>query len=236
MQELIEFTVEDRVATITMNDGKANIMSEQMLLALAGAFAAARAADAIVILKSGLARTFSAGFDVKQLASVEIDASRRMVQAGAALIVDMMRHPHPVISVCAGHAYPMGAFLLLASDVRIGVHGEYRIGLNEVTIGIAVPDFALALCRSRLSCSHLYRTAALGQMFRPAEALDAGFLDTLVATEACDETVAAITGQMLAIDHAAHTSTKLRLRADVFSIVEQTARGERELVGDMPMA
>lgn len=73
-------------------------------------------------------------------------------------------------------------------------------------------------------------------MLRPAEALDAGFLDTLVAAEILDETVAAIIGQMMAIDHAAHTSTKLRLRADVFSMVEQTARGERELVGDMPMA
>lgn len=226
MPELIEFKIEDRVATITMNDGKANIMSERMLLALAGAFKRARSAQAAVILKSGLEKTFSAGFDIKLLASSQIESSRRMIQLGAALILDVMSHPHPVISVCAGHAYPMGAFLLLASDIRVGVHGEYCIGLNEVAIGIAVPDFALALCESRLSASHLYRTAVLGQMLRPSEALEAGFLDVLIPTDVVEEEMSAIVKQMQAIDHQAHTSTKMRLRSKATAVVKKTAVGE----------
>ena len=39
----------------------------------------------------------------------------------------------------------MAAFLLLASDIRIGADGPFRIGLNEVAIGIPVPTFGLEL-------------------------------------------------------------------------------------------
>lgn len=226
MPELIDFKVEDRVATITMNDGKANIMSLEMLSALAGAFEQARQAGALVVLKSGLPKTFSAGFDVRQLGSGDPEASFNMLRAGAELILTMLKHPHPVVSVCQGHAYPMGAFLLLSSDVRVGATGDYRTGLNEVAIGIAVPDFALAIARSRMPISWLNRSALLGQMFQPADAVSAGFLDMLSPPDLIDDLVEEITGQLLAIDHAAHHSTKLRLRSQVIAaIANEIERG-----------
>lgn len=226
MPELIDFKVEDRVATIIMNDGKANIMSLEMLSALAGAFEQARLADAIVVLKSGLPKTYSAGFDVKQLGLGDPEASVNMLRAGAELVLTMLQHPHPVVSVCEGHAYPMGAFLLLSSDLRVGATGEYRIGLNEVAIGIAVPDFALAIARSRMPISWLNRTALLGQMFQPADAVKAGFLDMLSPPDSIDNLVGEICDQLLTIDHAAHHSTKLRLRGEtIASIRGEIAQG-----------
>lgn len=226
MPELIDFKVEDRVATIVINDGKANIMSLDMLSALAGAFEQARHANALVILKSGLEKTFSAGFDVKQLGTGDPEASHRMLRAGAELILTMLQHPFPVVSVCEGHAFPMGAFLLLSSDLRVGVNGEYRIGLNEVAIGIAVPDFALAIARSRMPISWLNRTAILGQMFQPADAVTAGFLDILSPPDSIDDLVEETIRQLLAIDHAAHHSTKLRLRGEtIASISAEIERG-----------
>jgi enoyl-CoA hydratase len=66
-----------------------------------------------------------------------------MVRLGAELAVRVLGFPYPVVTACPGHAYPMGAFLLLASDIRIGADGPYRIGLNEVAIGIPVPTFGL---------------------------------------------------------------------------------------------
>lgn len=226
MPELIDLQVEDRVAMIVMNDGKANIMSLEMLSALAGAFEQARQANAIVVLKSGLPKTFSAGFDVKQLGSGDPEASLRMVRAGAELILTILQHPHPVVSVCEGHAFPMGAFLLLSSDVRVGATGAYRIGLNEVAIGIPVPDFALAIARSRMPISWLNRTALLGQMFQPADAVAAGFLDLLAPPDSIDNLVKEITDQLLAIDHVAHHSTKLRLRGEtIASISNEIERG-----------
>lgn len=60
-------------------------------------------------------------------------------RAGIHTVLQMPGHPHPIIAVCTGHAYPMGPFLLLSPDLRAGCRGVYRIGMNEVTIGINGP-------------------------------------------------------------------------------------------------
>lgn len=211
-------------ATITIDDGKVNVMTVQILDRLCALIDQARTDKALIVLQSGRDRVFSAGFDIKPLASGDIEASRALLEAGVRAILALLQHPFPVVCVCRGHAYPMGAFLLLASDVRIAAQGDYRIGMNEVTIGIAVPDFALELARHRLLPSWLHRTAALGQMFSPHEAMEAGFIDLVVEPTALDTMVDAITGQLQQIDMAAHASTKKRLRADVVAAIGVAAR------------
>ena len=70
-----------------------------------------------------------------------------MVRAGVRVIERMLALPRPIVTVCTGHAYPMGAFLMLCADVRFGVPGDWNIGMNEVAIGLAVPQFAVELAR-----------------------------------------------------------------------------------------
>jgi enoyl-CoA hydratase len=120
----------------------------------------------------------------------------------------------------------MGAFLMLAADVRIGAEGPYKIGLNEVAIGIPVPTFGLELARSRLLPSYLQRTALTGEMFSPAEAVTAGFLDQVVPADNLQhaaETVAAI---LRKIDHPSHASTKERLRRETLATVRAAIDSE----------
>lgn len=224
MAEAVRYECVDGLATITIDDGKVNVMTQALLDRLCQCIDQARTDQALILLKSGRESVFSAGFDVKPLASGDRAASSALLEAGVRAILALLKHPYPVISLCGGHAYPMGAFLLLASDLRIGVEGDYRIGLNEVTIGIAVPDFALSLARYRLVSPYLHRTAALGQMFGPREAVAAGFLDLLVSREAAAGAVAEAVSQLGKVNMPAHASTKLRLREVVISEIETAAR------------
>ena len=226
MRPAVECSIEDGVASVVINDGKVNVMTFEMLDALSGAIARARDADAMVILRSGSAKAFSAGFDVKALASGDADAARRMLKAGAQLLVSLLSHPRPVLAVCEGHAFPMGAFLLLASDIRIGVRGDYRIGLNEVAIGIPVPDFVLALVRSRVPANLLTQVATLGRMLPPAEALRAGFLDQLVEPPEIEAAISAELAMLRGVNGAAHASTKKRLRAATIDALQAAIDGE----------
>ena len=98
----------------------------------------------------------------------------------------------------------MGTFLLLACDFRLGARGPHRMGLNEVAIGIAPPSFAIELARSRLHPAWLSRTATLGEMYEPDEALAAGFLDRVVAPELIDLTLAEITTALRSIHKPSH--------------------------------
>lgn len=220
----ISYSFEGGLATITIDDGKVNVMTADLLGALCDSVARAREDRAMILLRSGREKVFSAGFDVKPLASRDEQASRALLQAGVDAILALLEHPFPVIGLCAGHAYPMGAFLLLASDVRIGVAGEHKIGMNEVAIGIAVPDFALRLAGYRVASNWLHRVVALGQMLSPQQALDAGFLDELVQPEQADGIVGQIAVQLARLDMAAHASTKQRLRARVIEEIREAAR------------
>ena len=178
MNELLSFDLEDGVATIAMDDAKRNVMSIAMLEALGAAFDRAEEAGAGVLLV-GRPDCFSAGFDVKLLARGGESASR-MVRMGAELAARVLGFPRPVVAACTGHAYPMGAFLLLAADRRLGAEGPYRIGLNEVAIGLTLPWFAIEVARQRLAPAYLQR-AVTGDLYSPEEAVRAGFLDEIHA-------------------------------------------------------
>ena len=180
MSDRIAYRLAEGVATITMDDGKVNVMSIAMLQDLGAAFRQAEKDQAIVVLRSGRKDIFSAGFDLKVFAANDVERSLEMVKAGAELALHLMSHPFPTIGIMQGHAFPMGTFLLLACDMRIGAKGKHRMGLNEVAIGISPPGFAIELARSRVHPAWLSRTVTLGEMFEPDDAIVAGFLDRVV--------------------------------------------------------
>ena len=219
--------VRDGIAWINLDDGKVNVMSSAMLGEIAAAFDRAEASADIVVLRSGRPGIFSAGFDLKVFAAGDAPRSLEMVRAGAELALRLMSFPLPTIGVMEGHAFPMGTFLLLACDLRLGARGQHRMGLNEVAIGIAPPGFAIELARSRLHPAWLSRTATLGEMYEPDEALVAGLLDRVVAPELIEATLGEITTALRAIHKPSHATAKKRLRQSTMDAMR--AAIEREL-------
>ncbi|MBR0707411.1 crotonase/enoyl-CoA hydratase family protein [Bradyrhizobium liaoningense] len=212
MPEGVTYELNDCVARIVLDDGKVNVMSAAMLGGIGAAFDRAEKEAEIVVLRSARPGIFSAGFDLKVFASGDAAKSLEMVRVGAELALRLMAFPHPTIGVMEGHAFPMGTFLLLACDVRLGARGPHRMGLNEVAIGIAPPSFAIELARSRVHPAWLSRTATLGEMYKPDEAQTAGFLDRVVAPEAIDDALEEIIAVLRAIHKPSHAIAKKRLR------------------------
>lgn len=227
MSERVKYELRDGIARIALDDGKVNVMSSAMLDDIGAAFDRAEREAEIVVLRSARPGIFSAGFDLKVFASGDAAKSLEMVQAGAELALRLMAFPHPTIGVIEGHAYPMGTFLLLACDVRLGAEGPYRMGLNEVAIGIAPPSFAIELARSRVHPAWLSRTVVLGEMYEPADALTAGFLDRVVAPEAMDASLTQIVTALRAIHKPSHAVAKKRLRQGAMDAIR--AAIDREL-------
>jgi enoyl-CoA hydratase len=149
---------------------------------------------------------------LKIFAAGDVEKSLEMVKAGAELALRLMSFPLPTIGVMEGHAFPMGTFLLLSCDVRLGARGPYRMGLNEVAIGIAPPGFAIELARSRLHPSWLSRTVTTGEMYEVDDALVAGLLDRVVPPEAIDTELDGVVASLRAIDKPSHATAKKRLR------------------------
>jgi enoyl-CoA hydratase len=212
---LLTYELSNGVATLTMDDGKANVMSVRLLQAIDAALDRAVADKAVVVL-TGRAGMFSGGFDMAVFKG-ERQELARMLEAGARLSLRLLSHPFPVVAVCAGHAMAMGAFLLLSTDLRIGVSEGYKVQLTEVQIGMTLPHFAIEVSRQRLTPSHYNLAAGLSQPYTPQGAMAAGFLDEIVPADALASTVAAHTARLQKLHMAAFAATKLRLRANALT-------------------
>ena len=227
MSERIDYAYDDGTATITMNDGKVNVMSSAMLGDLNQAIDRAEADKAIIVLRSGLQGIFSAGFDLKIFAANDAEGSLAMVKAGAELALRLMNYPYPTIGVMEGHAFPMGTFLLLACDVRLASDGPHKMGLNEVAIGISPPGFAIELARARMHPAWHSRTVTLGEMFEPSDALKAGLLDRVVPAGDLAGTLDQILTGVKSLHHPSHALAKKRLRKAAMQAMQDAI--DREL-------
>ena len=224
MTELVKYEIAEGVAEITFDDGKANVMSPAMLNALHAALDRAESDKAIVVL-AGREGIFSAGFDLKVFAKNIAEESYGMLKRGAELAFRLLQYPRPVISACGGHALPMGAFLLLTSDVRLGVDGPFRIGLNEVMIGLTIPHFAIEIARHRLTAPYFNRIVT-GEVLAPADALSAGYFDRLTAADDLLPAARLAAAAFSGIDMTHFTATKRRVRAQAVAAVREAIDSE----------
>jgi enoyl-CoA hydratase len=211
VKQLVEFSVANDVATLCMDDSKANAFGPDMIAALSAALdRAAEQARAVVIC--GRPGVFCAGFDLKIIRGDDAPARDAMREAGRAFLEKAYLHPQPLVIACSGHALAAGALLLLTGDHRIGVRGDFKIGLNETQIGLALPVFGLELARDRLRPTHLTAATALATVYAPEDALEAGYVDQLSDPEALAETAQRRAEQLATLDADAVATTKLRLR------------------------
>ncbi len=216
MGTLVSYQAQDSVATIRMDDGKANVLSAQMLAELGAALDRAEADRAVVVL-TGRPGMLSAGFDLAVLKAGGAP-SLAMVQAGFRLAIRLLSFPAPVLIACTGHAIAMGSFLLLSGDYRVGADGPYKIAMNEVAMGIPMPRVAIEICRQRLAPAHLTRAVMLAEVYMPGDAVAAGLLDRVVPAAELPGAASAAAG-LAGLDLAAHAATKLRARDQALSAI-----------------
>jgi len=208
----VTYELNDRVALITIDDGKANAISHDIANGIHEALEQARREAAAVVL-AGRPGRFSAGFDLSVMTSSP-EAARNLLKAGAEIAIEIHEFPMPVVVASTGHALAMGAILLMAADTRIGADGNYKIGLNEVAIGMPVPKFAVELARTSLSISAFTAAVNHATVYDPAGAVVAGYLDQVVAD---DEVIST------ALTHAAELAE--RLDPNAFALTRANCRG-----------
>ena len=209
---LVSYTLDDGVASIVMDDGKVNALSPGMLAELASALDRAEEDSAIVLI-TGREQILSAGFDLKSLP----EHPAEMLGAGARLAERLLSFPSPTIVACNGNAIAMAAFMLLSADVRIGVGGDFRIGLNEVAIGLTTPWFGISVARHRLARPYFDRCTVTGAMLDPEEAVRAGFLDRIVSGDELPAAAGEAATYLGTLNRDAHRATKLRVREEALA-------------------
>ena len=224
-------TVEQRglVRIVTMDDGKANAFSLEVINNLRGLLREAEADDetrSLVI--AGREGRFSGGFDLSAMRAGDVDAVVELVAAGGALVADLYASPLTVVAAATGHAVAAGALVLLGCDHRVGVDGPVKIGLNEVAIGMVLPPWALIIARDRLSKRYFHSSTTNARLFDGRTAVDAGFLDEVVAAESVVERAIEKATELSTLVPAAYARTVEVVRGPV--IVEMRAVDPRSIL------
>jgi enoyl-CoA hydratase len=217
--EKLTYTFDNGVATIAMDDGKANALGTQTWAELNSAMNQAEKDDAIVIL-TGREGMMSGGFDLKEMGSGPQDALE-LTSKGSKFARRIMSHPRPVIMAAPGHTIAMGAFLALACDYAMIKAGEYKVGLNETLIGMTMHNFGIELARHTLPIHMFNRCVINGEIFNPKGAMHAGFFDRVVP-EAQWPMAIPMAAQMFGqVNAKAFRETKVRSRKAMFAILDQ---------------
>jgi enoyl-CoA hydratase/carnithine racemase len=230
MTQLATYELDGRIATVTLDDGKVNALSIEMLRAVHAAFDQAQS-DRAVVLLTGRERSFSAGFDLGVFGSGDGPRIGEMLMLGATLAERILTFETPVVIASPGHAVAAGSFLLLAADVRVGADGPFRVGLNEVKIGLTVPWFVIELARHRLNPAHFDRAVIDATLYSPTDAIAAGFLDAVAAPQDVHAAGLAHAAELAELDAAAYAATKQRARGQVADAVRAAIESEIAAIG-----
>jgi enoyl-CoA hydratase len=180
---------------------------------------AEREASAVVL--AGRKGRFSAGFDLSEMMGGP-DKARAMVTRGADFLLGIYALPIPVVIACTGHALAAGALMVLTGDVRVAARGAFKIGLNEVQLGLPMPVLAMELARDRLSPAHLTAATLFAEIADPERALAAGWVDALASEEGLIDDAVAHARRLAALPREAYGKTKRALRERTLRYVRET--------------
>lgn len=211
--------IENEIAIITMDDGKANAINPPMLEALHACLDEAES-EAKALIITGREGRFSGGFDLKLMMSLPGEEVKALVDGGGKLALRLYSFPMPVIAACTGHGVAMGCFILLSCDIRIGIAGAFKIGANETAINMVLPTFASELVKARVADDYKTRSMIFAELFDPETCVKAGYLDRVVEADQLLPTALGYAEGLKGLTGSSLTGNKLLLRQETIATIE----------------
>ncbi|MHB8764014.1 MAG: enoyl-CoA hydratase/isomerase family protein [Deferrisomatales bacterium] len=222
------------VAVLHLNRPKVNALSPGFLQALLTAVGEVERDEEVgaLVLASRSPKTFSAGFDLKEISTLPPERFCAFIGDFARLYRALFAGRVPVVAAVGGHAVAGGAILALACDRRVFAEGPGRFGLSEVDLGLPLPPGVLRLLRAAVTERVAYEAACLGRLYAPAEAREAGFADRLVPAAECLEAALAEARALAAKPRQALGALRHLVRGAAERALEEADEGAAETFHD----
>ena len=198
----------------------ANAINHALVRELRGAIEAAPGEGAQALVLSGAPGMYSAGLDVPELLQLDRAAMGRFWGDFIALLRAIALSPVPMAAAITGHSPAGGAVLALYCDTRIAAQGKFKVGLNEVRVGLPLPKVIHAALVRAVGLHGAERLAVRGLLVSPDEALAAGLVDKVVAPEEVVPTALAWCREIVSLPPVAMSATRLQARADFTAMFE----------------
>ena len=219
MSEIINLRNIDDVSLITLDDGKVNAFSIEMLEAFNEKLSQVPRNNGSLIIK-GREGIFSGGFNLKTFSSGDPEQINKMLKLGFETLYEVYTFPRPVIAAVSGHAIALGIFLTSCCDYRIGVKGDYILQANEVRNKMSIPTQLIEIAASRLHKSHIYRALFHAEPYPMALGVEAGWLDELVDQKELEKRTLEKAKNLSELGHPYYKETKEILLGETFQKIK----------------
>jgi Delta3-Delta2-enoyl-CoA isomerase len=220
------------VREIRLNRPPANALSFELIVALREAVESAPINGSRALLLSGTPGRFSGGLDVPLLLSYDRPTIGKLWHEFYALLKALASSPIPIAAAITGHAPAGGTVLPLFCDARIMADGDFKIGLNEVQVGLVLPPVILAVLRRLVGPRRAERLAVGGVLISPQEALAVGLVDALAPTGEVVDRAIHWCETLLALPAEAMSATRREARKDLVACFGPNTEGELQGVAE----
>ncbi len=176
----MEFVMEDKIARITLDDGKLNAMNWEFFDELNESLDRVQADKAAVLIFTSRRPVFSAGLDLKLVGSLGLSEQLRFQKAFAKTMLRVLLFPVPTIAAYKGHAIAGGFILSCACDRFMVQDGPFRMQMNEVVNAMMIPSWISLICRSSIPSRWWREVLLMARPYTPREAYERGIPDTLI--------------------------------------------------------
>jgi enoyl-CoA hydratase len=229
MADPITYHLEGKVAQITLDDGKVNAMTLAFFESLGAVLDRAERERPGALVITGRSGTFSAGLNLKVLPTLTPEALSTTLVAFGRTFLRVFTFPIPTVAAVSGHAIAGGAMLAFACDLRWMAEGPFRLHLNEVAIGLALPSWAIAVAQAAIPPRWHTEAILHARAYSPEEALERRIVDGVASAERLLVEARAAAAPLTALDQKAYGAAKARLRAPAVAwasrVLEEEAAG-----------
>jgi len=180
----IKVRIKDKIAVLSLDRGRSNAINSEMLSELSRTIRNIENDDSIAgLILTGKDGFFSAGLDLIELYDYDEDQIKAFWLDFLTLVTELASFKKPLIAAITGHSPAGGCVLAICCDYRIMAEGKFIIGLNEVPVGIIVPENIFHLYAFWLGTANASRFLLEGKLMNSAEALQCGLIDEVVNPE-----------------------------------------------------
>lgn len=207
--ERVQLHRDGAIAQVRLARPKANAIDGQMVEELLTALDELEADPEIRgLLLCGAPGMFCAGLDVVSLYDLDRSTMSQFWNRFNELMLRLLGSPLITMTAIAGHSPAGGCVLAIMTDYRVMASGRFKIGLNEVGVGIAMPQGVVEVFRSIIGHRQAERLGLTGALIGPGEALSLGLVDELVEPEAVEQRSLDVLGAWLKLAPAGQRATK----------------------------
>ncbi|MDE2069660.1 MAG: enoyl-CoA hydratase/isomerase family protein [Gammaproteobacteria bacterium] len=222
---LTKFEHGNGILELRLAHSPANALNPALVHALHQAIESAGRSGTRALILSGAEGMFSAGLDVPELLKLDAAAMGTFWKEFIELLRAIAQSPIPVAAAITGHSPAGGAVLAIFCDTRIAAQGEFKIGLNEVQVGLPVPAVIYAAMQRLLGARQAERLCLHGLLIAPDEALRIGLVDQVLPMEQVIPAALEWCRSLLALPPQAVAATRMLARADLVTLFDDL--GER---------